>query len=112
MVCAYLSVALLIRLLLNALAGWWWADPVAAPAIAALAAKEIEKLEAWLFAIARVASNTASALFRCDALARLRVQVDAAWSSRASRFAPERASRSRGGPPCQSRHSAVASSRS
>jgi hypothetical protein len=50
MVCAYLSVALLIRLLLNALAGWWWADPVAAPAIAALAAKEIEKLEAWLFA--------------------------------------------------------------
>jgi hypothetical protein len=38
---------------------------------------EIEKLEAWLFAIARVASNTASALSRCDALARLRVQVDA-----------------------------------
>jgi divalent metal cation (Fe/Co/Zn/Cd) transporter len=40
MVCAYLSVALLIGLLLNALAGWWWADPVAALAIAALAAKE------------------------------------------------------------------------
>jgi hypothetical protein len=73
---------------------------------------EIEKLEAWLFAIARIASNTASALSRCDALARLRVQVDPAWSSRASRFAPEVASRSRGGPPCQSRHNAVASSRS
>src|SRR5213083_1666893 len=28
------------------------------------------------------------------------------------RFAPEMASRSRGGPPCQARHSAVASSRS
>jgi hypothetical protein len=28
MVCADLSVALLIGLLLNALAGWWWADPV------------------------------------------------------------------------------------
>ena len=40
MICAYLSVGLLIGLLLNALAGWWWADPVAALAIAALAAKE------------------------------------------------------------------------
>jgi divalent metal cation (Fe/Co/Zn/Cd) transporter len=40
MVCAYLSVALLIGLLLNALAGWWWADPVAALAIAAIAGKE------------------------------------------------------------------------
>jgi len=27
--CAYLSGALLLGLLLNALAGWWWADPVA-----------------------------------------------------------------------------------
>jgi hypothetical protein len=25
MICAYLSVALLVGLLLNALAGWWWA---------------------------------------------------------------------------------------
>jgi divalent metal cation (Fe/Co/Zn/Cd) transporter len=40
MVCAYLSVALLIGLLLNALVGWWWADPVAALAIAAIAGKE------------------------------------------------------------------------
>jgi divalent metal cation (Fe/Co/Zn/Cd) transporter len=40
LVCAYLSVALLIGLLLNALAGWWWADPVAALAIAAIAGKE------------------------------------------------------------------------
>ena len=39
-ICAYLSLALLIGLLANALAGWWWADPVAALAIAALAAKE------------------------------------------------------------------------
>jgi divalent metal cation (Fe/Co/Zn/Cd) transporter len=28
--CAYLSVAVLIGLAANALAGWWWADPVAA----------------------------------------------------------------------------------
>jgi divalent metal cation (Fe/Co/Zn/Cd) transporter len=38
--CAYLSVALLIGLLANALAGWWWADPAAALVIAAVAAKE------------------------------------------------------------------------
>jgi divalent metal cation (Fe/Co/Zn/Cd) transporter len=40
MICAYLSVALLVGLLLNALAGWWWADPAAALVIAALAARE------------------------------------------------------------------------
>jgi hypothetical protein len=66
----------------------------------------------WAVAIARVALNPASAPSPSCALSRLRVQVDAAWSSRPSRFAPEVASRSRGGPPCQSRHSAVASSRS
>lgn len=40
MICAYLSIALLIGLLANALAGWWWADPAAALVIAAVAAKE------------------------------------------------------------------------
>jgi len=29
-VCAYLSFTLLLGLVLNALLGWWWADPVAA----------------------------------------------------------------------------------
>jgi hypothetical protein len=38
--CAYLSVALLIGRGANALLGWWWADPLAALAIAAVAAKE------------------------------------------------------------------------
>jgi divalent metal cation (Fe/Co/Zn/Cd) transporter len=28
--CAYLSLTLLVGLVLNAVAGWWWADPVAA----------------------------------------------------------------------------------
>ena len=28
--CAYLSLTLLLGLTLNAVAGWWWADPVAA----------------------------------------------------------------------------------
>jgi divalent metal cation (Fe/Co/Zn/Cd) transporter len=32
--CAYLSAALLIGLVLNAILGWWWADPVAALAMA------------------------------------------------------------------------------
>ncbi|HEY6876293.1 MAG TPA: cation transporter [Candidatus Dormibacteraeota bacterium] len=45
MICAYLSVALLVGLLLNALAGWWWADPAAALVIAALAARE--GVESW-----------------------------------------------------------------
>src|SRR5436305_13444453 len=40
MVCAYLSVALLVGLLLNAVAGLWWADPAAALVIAAVAARE------------------------------------------------------------------------
>ena len=38
--CAYLSVALLIGLGANALFGWWWADPLAALVIAAVALKE------------------------------------------------------------------------
>ena len=40
MLCAYLSVALLLGLLLNALLDWWWADPLAALVIAAVALKE------------------------------------------------------------------------
>ena len=40
MLCAYLSVALLIGLLMNAIAAWWWADPAAALVIAAVALKE------------------------------------------------------------------------
>jgi divalent metal cation (Fe/Co/Zn/Cd) transporter len=40
MICAYLSIALLAGLLANALPGWWWADPIAALVIAAVAAKE------------------------------------------------------------------------
>ena len=40
MLCAYLSVALLVGLLANAVAGWWWADPAAALIIAAVAFRE------------------------------------------------------------------------
>jgi divalent metal cation (Fe/Co/Zn/Cd) transporter len=45
MLCAYLSAALLIGLGANAIAGWWWADPVTALAIAGVAAREAR--EAW-----------------------------------------------------------------
>jgi divalent metal cation (Fe/Co/Zn/Cd) transporter len=38
--CAYMSVALLAGLGANALAGWWWADPVAALVIAGIALRE------------------------------------------------------------------------
>jgi divalent metal cation (Fe/Co/Zn/Cd) transporter len=38
--CAYLSVALLVGLLANAVAGWWWADPLAALVIAGVAVRE------------------------------------------------------------------------
>ncbi|MDQ3645929.1 MAG: cation transporter [Actinomycetota bacterium] len=38
--CTYLSVLLLGGLAANSLLGWWWADPVAALAIAGLAARE------------------------------------------------------------------------
>lgn len=38
--CAYLSAILLGGLILNATVGWWWADPLAALVIAALAITE------------------------------------------------------------------------
>jgi len=37
MMCAYLSLSLLAGLGLNAVLGWWWADPVSAYAVAAVA---------------------------------------------------------------------------
>jgi divalent metal cation (Fe/Co/Zn/Cd) transporter len=40
MLCAYLSAGLLVGLGLNALLGWWWADPATALAIAAAAVNE------------------------------------------------------------------------
>jgi divalent metal cation (Fe/Co/Zn/Cd) transporter len=45
MLCSYLSVVLLGGLLLNAWLGWWWADPLAGLAIAAVAARE--GYQAW-----------------------------------------------------------------
>jgi divalent metal cation (Fe/Co/Zn/Cd) transporter len=45
MLCAYLSAALLAGLGANALAGWWWADPVTALLIAGVAVREGR--EAW-----------------------------------------------------------------
>jgi divalent metal cation (Fe/Co/Zn/Cd) transporter len=39
-ICAYLSVILLLGLALNALFGWWWADPVAALCMLPIIIKE------------------------------------------------------------------------
>lgn len=40
MLCAYLSVGLLVGLGANAVLGWWWADPLCALAIAGVAVRE------------------------------------------------------------------------
>jgi len=45
LLCTHLSGVLLARLLLNALLGWAWADPIAGLVIAAVAVKE--GVEAW-----------------------------------------------------------------
>ena len=38
--CVYLSAILLAGLLLNAVLGWWWADPIAALTMVPIVAKE------------------------------------------------------------------------
>ncbi|HEU4425423.1 MAG TPA: cation transporter, partial [Pilimelia sp.] len=40
LLCTYLSAVLLVGLVANALLGWWWADPVAALVIGAVAVRE------------------------------------------------------------------------
>lgn len=45
LLCTWLSAALLVGLALNAALGWWWADPVAGLAVAAVAAREARS--AW-----------------------------------------------------------------
>lgn len=40
LMCSYLSATVLVGLVLNGWRGWWWADPVAALAIAALMVRE------------------------------------------------------------------------
>lgn len=45
MLCTYLSAILVVGLVANATLGWWWADPIVALVIAALAVREGR--EAW-----------------------------------------------------------------
>jgi divalent metal cation (Fe/Co/Zn/Cd) transporter len=45
LLCSYMSAVLLVGLAANSLLGWWWADPVAALVIAALAVRE--GINAW-----------------------------------------------------------------
>lgn len=58
MICAYLSIALLVGLLANALAGWWWADPLAALVIAGVAVREGR--ESWKGEICDCSADHAS----------------------------------------------------
>ncbi|MCP2638273.1 cation transporter [Microbacterium sp. HD4P20] len=45
LICAYLSGAVLVGLVLNSLFGWWWVDAIAGLVIAAFAVRE--GIEAW-----------------------------------------------------------------
>jgi divalent metal cation (Fe/Co/Zn/Cd) transporter len=45
MLCTYLSAIVLAGLVVNAALGWWWADPVAALAVAGVALRE--GVQAW-----------------------------------------------------------------
>ena len=45
LLCAYLAGAVLLGLVLNASIGWWWADPVIALIVAAVAVNE--GTESW-----------------------------------------------------------------
>jgi divalent metal cation (Fe/Co/Zn/Cd) transporter len=45
MLCAYLSAGLMVGLIANAAAGWWWADPAVALGIGGVALREAR--EAW-----------------------------------------------------------------
>jgi Predicted Co/Zn/Cd cation transporters len=60
MLCAYLSVALLVGLGANALLGWWWADPLAGLVIAAAAVQEGR--EAWRGEAAAMAAADPAAI--------------------------------------------------
>jgi divalent metal cation (Fe/Co/Zn/Cd) transporter len=40
LLCTYLSAAVLVGLILNSALGWWWADPVVALGLAAVAVRE------------------------------------------------------------------------
>lgn len=45
LLCTYMSAVLLVGLVANSVLGWWWADPIAALGIAALAVRE--GINAW-----------------------------------------------------------------
>jgi divalent metal cation (Fe/Co/Zn/Cd) transporter len=56
-ICTYLSAILLGGLLLNALAGWWWADPLAAPSASWRTARRV-RLSASSLLVVRARSTS------------------------------------------------------
>jgi divalent metal cation (Fe/Co/Zn/Cd) transporter len=71
LLCTYLSAVLLVGLLLNALLGWEWADPIAALVIAAVAVRE--GMNAWkgdtCCATPRLADDTRTGSGECGCCA-------------------------------------------
>ncbi len=68
LVCAYLSFTLLVGLGLNALVGWWWADPLAALAMLPLIFKEgVEALQGESCSDARATCECVCCLPLCRA---------------------------------------------
>ena len=43
LICAFLSAAVLLGLLLNSLFGWWWADPIAGLVIVVFAVRRASR---------------------------------------------------------------------
>ena len=58
LLCTYLSAVLLAGLVLNSTLGWWWADPLAAVVIAAIALRE--GINAWRGDICCTVPHTAA----------------------------------------------------
>lgn len=68
LLCTYLSAIVLVGLVANSALGWWWADPIAAVAVAGIAVKE--GIEAWkgdaCCAPAAVLTDAESSTAGCD----------------------------------------------
>lgn len=67
LLCTYLSAVLLLGLVANMAWGWWWADPVAALFISAVAARE--GIEAWRGESCGCTSTPMTANDPCDSAA-------------------------------------------
>ena len=85
MLCAYLSIGLLLGLGANAVLGWWWADPLCALAIAGVAVRE--GVKSW-----RGEADACCLLKRCglaDATGSGSASWPSAWRTSQRSWSPE-----------------------